>query len=554
MYKVHNPYLTAAVATMGGMLFGFDISSVSAFVGEDNYMNYFGHPTSFQQGGITASMAGGSMLSCAFAGYISDRVGRKPTIQFAAAWWMVGASIQCSAQNMGQLIAGRAISGLGIGLGSSQIPVFISELSPKKIRGRLVGCFQWSVTWGILIMFYISFGCSYIKGHSSFRLAWGIQLIPGAMLAFGMMLLDESPRWLASKDRWEEAIQIIRSINANYGSEEDILMEIEDLREVVRIDHESKSVTIWDLFRKDSINRTMVGVWAQIWQQLTGMNIMMYYVVIIFKMAGYSGKSAVIVSGSIQYIINVVMTIPALLFIDKIGRRPLLICGSMLMATWLLAVGGMLGAYGIQMPQGLPAVPSKNQAADPYTTIYIPDNQAPARKAIIACCYLFVASFAPTWGPGIWLYCSEIFPNKQRALANSLTAGANWGFNFALALFVPTAFKNINWKVYIIFGVFCIVMSIHVFLLFPETKGKSLEVIDQMWDARVPAWKTASWVPDHMPSHYAGDQEEKPTDELAEAPFHEENAPVNTETPPHEDEPTFAETEPKTQYPGTEHV
>lgn len=523
MYKFHNPYMTAGVATIGGMLFGFDISSVSAFIGQEHYMKYFNNPTSIQQGGITASMAGGSLLSCCFAGIISDRIGRRPTIQFAAFWWIVGAAIQCSSQNMGQLIAGRVISGIGIGIGSSQIPVFISELSPKKIRGRLVGCFQWAVTWGILIMFYISFGCSYINGVGSFRIAWGIQMIPGIMLAIGMMFLEESPRWLASKDRWEEAIEIIRAINQNYGTEEDILMEIEDLREVVRVDHESKTVMVWDLFRKDSINRTMVGIWAQIWQQLTGMNVMMYYVVIIFKMAGYQGKSANLVASSIQYIINVVMTIPALLFIDKIGRRPLLIIGCLFMMTWLFAVAGLLATYGKQMPNGLPADPSKNIAADAYTTILIEPQNATAGKAIIACSYLFVASFAPTWGPGIWLYCSEIFPNKQRAMANSITAGANWAFNFALAMFVPTAFKNINWKTYIIFGVFCVVMMIHVFLLFPETKGKSLEEIDIMWDAKVPAWRTANWVPDHMPSRYhEKTSDEKPMDELTEEPSHEE--------------------------------
>nr|SIP56076.1 putative sugar porter [Yarrowia phangngaensis] len=500
MHKFHNPYLTAAIATIGGLLFGFDISSVSAFIGQEHYQAYFNHPTSIQQGGITASMAGGSLLSCCFAGMISDKLGRKPTIQIAAFWWMAGATIQCASQNMGMLIAGRVISGIGIGIGSSQIPVFISELSPKRIRGRLVGCFQWAVTWGILIMFYISFGCSYINGVASFRIAWGLQIVPGLLLAVGMTFLDESPRWLASKDRWEESISIIRAINKNYGSEEDIMIEIEDLQEATRIDQESKSVTIWDLFRKDSINRTMVGIWAQIWQQLTGMNVMMYYVVIIFKMAGYQGKSANLVASSIQYIINMVMTIPALLFIDRIGRRPLLIGGSILMMIWLFAVAGLLATYGTQMPNGLPADPSKDIAADAYTTILIEDKNKNAGKAIIACSYLFVASFAPTWGPGIWLYCSEIFPNKQRALANSVTAGANWAFNFALAMFVPTAFKNINWKTYIIFGVFCIVMTIHVFLLFPETKGKTLEEIDTMWAAKIPAWKTANWYPDHLPA------------------------------------------------------
>nr|SIP56014.1 putative Sugar Porter [Yarrowia alimentaria] len=499
--KLHNPYLTASVATMGGMLFGFDISSVSAFVDTIHYKEYFGHPTSIQQGGITASMAGGSFLSSLVAGWISDRFGRRAAIQFASFWWIVGAAIQSSSQNKGQLIAGRLIAGLGIGIGSSVIPVYISELSPKRIRGRLVGLFQWAVTWGILIMFYISFGCSQIHGVAGFRIAWGIQIIPGLLMSLGTMFLEESPRWLASKDRWDESIQVLRQIHSGgYGSEDDITLEIEEIREAVRIEHETKGMRFWHLFEKNSINRTMVGLWAQIWQQLTGMNVMMYYIVLIFTMAGYHGN-ANLVASSIQFVINMIMTVPALLFIDKIGRRPLLLFGSSVMMIWLFAVAGILAVYGTQIPEGL--------NGDAYTTVIIEPKNKSAGKAVIACSYLFVATFAPTWGPGIWLYCSELFPMKQRATAAGLTAAANWIFNFALALFVPSAFKNINWKTYIIFGVFCIVMTIHVFLLFPETKGKTLEEIGMMWDAKIPAWRTAGWVPDHLPSSIPVDVEKE---------------------------------------------
>ncbi|CAG82797.1 general substrate transporter [Yarrowia lipolytica] len=524
--KLHNPYLTAAVATMGGLLFGFDISSVSAFVDTKPYKEYFGYPTSIQQGGITASMAGGSFLSSLVAGWISDRLGRRFAIHFASFWWVVGAAIQSSAQNKGQLIAGRLISGLGIGLGSSVIPVYISELSPKKIRGRLVGLFQWAVTWGILIMFYISFGLSNIHGVAGFRVAWGLQIIPGLLMSLGCLFLEESPRWLAKQDNWDESVRVLRAIHqGGYGTEEDILLEIEEIREAVRIEHETKNLRFWHLFQKDSINRTMVGIWAQIWQQLTGMNVMMYYIVLIFTMAGYTGN-ANLVASSIQYVINMIMTIPALLFIDRVGRRPLLLFGSIVMMIWLFAVAGILAVYGTQIPGGLDG--------DAFTTIVIEPTHKPAQKGVIACSYLFVATFAPTWGPGIWLYCSELFPLKQRAVAAGVTASANWIFNFALALFVPSAFKNINWKTYIIFGVFCIVMTIHVFVLFPETKGKTLEEIDMMWAARVPAWRTANWVPDHVPG--ALPEDEKHSEEMVEAVESNEEEPkiasANVDAPP----------------------
>ncbi|KAK9384092.1 general substrate transporter [Kockiozyma suomiensis] len=493
MLRLYNPYLVAFSATIGGMLFGFDISSVSAFVDNATYKEYFGNPTSLQQGGITASMAGGSFLGSLCAGTLSDRIGRKYSIQLGSLVWIVGAAIQCSVQNRAQLICGRLIAGLAIGVCSSQVPVYLSELSPKKIRGRLVGLFQWAVTWGILIMFYISYGCSFIEGPASFRTAWGLQMVPGAILFGTLFFFPESPRWLASRDRWEEAVDIIRHVQGSGdGPEsEDIQLEIEELREAVRIEQLSADVTYFDLFKKGSRLRTFVGTSAQIWQQLTGMNVMMYYVVYTFEMAGYTGNTG-LVSSSIQYVINMAMTVPALLFIDKWGRRPLLIYGALVQGIWLFAVSGLMAQYGHWVPE---------VAGNDQIRWSVPDRTA--AKAIIACNYLFVASFAMTWGPGIWLYVSEIFPMKQRAVGNGFCGAWNWIFNFALAFFVPPAFTNIQWKTYIIFSVFCICMAVNVFFLFPETKGKTLEEVDILWEEKIKPWKTANADVSHLAANRA---------------------------------------------------
>jgi sugar porter (SP) family MFS transporter len=486
-FRVYNPYVTAFIATIGGMLFGFDISSVSSFINQPPYKEYFNYPDSLTQGGITASMPGGSFLGCLGAGFLSDKLGRKRVIQLSSIIWMVGAAIQCSAQNIGQLIAGRVIAGVAVGFASSQVPVYISEISPKNIRGRLGGLFQWAVTWGIMIMFYIGYGCSYIESTASFRLAWGIQMVPGFILLCGTLILPESPRWLASKDRWEEAIETISHVQGGGDvNHPQVLVEVEEIKETVRIEREAAEVSILDLFKKDSLLRTSVGLWGQIYQQLCGMNVLMYYIVYIFSMAGFEGD-ATLVSSSIQYVINVVMTVPALLFLDKVGRRPILLTGAVLMWIFLFAIAGLLATYGY---------PVDSVDGNDEIRLKIPKSDKKASNAIIACSYLFVASYAPTWGPTMWLYCSEIFPLRQRATANGLAASANWIFNFAIAMFTPAAFKNITWKTYIIFGVFCVVMFIHVFFLFPETKGKSLEEINQIWEKKIPAWKTASFEPE----------------------------------------------------------
>jgi MFS family permease len=198
--------------------------------------------------------------------------------------------------------------------------------------------------------------------------------------------------------------------------------------------------------------------------------------------------SNVLLPSSIQFIINVVMTVPALIFVDRWGRRPTLLAGAFLMAVWLFVNGGLLATYG--------KVPYPNEFPSAAESVSV--TGAPA-KAVIACTYLFVASYAPTWGPVSWIYPPELYPLRVRGKAVALSTSANWIFNFALAYFVPPAFQNIRWKVYIVFGVFCVAMFFHVLFLFPETSQKPLEEVEEIFDDSTPgsikyigtpAWKT----------------------------------------------------------------
>lgn len=154
-------------------------------------------------------MPGGSWLGALISGYISDLMGRKKAIQVGAVIWCVGSIVVCASQNIAMLVVGRFINGLAVGICSAQVPVYISEVAPPSKRGRLVGTQQWAITWGILIMFYISYGCSYIDGPAAFRLPWGLQMLPAIFLFFALLFLPESPRWLAKQDRWEDAIGVL---------------------------------------------------------------------------------------------------------------------------------------------------------------------------------------------------------------------------------------------------------------------------------------------------------------------------------------------------------
>lgn len=508
MKTISNPYIVTALGCVGGLLFGFDIASMSAILPTPNYKVYFNGgndipyqqankplgwvdsagPASDVQGGITASMAGGSFLGAVISGMMTDKLGRRNSIFVSSIIFVIGSIITCAAQAIGMLVVGRLICGIAIGIASAQVPVYISELSPTKLRGRLVGCQQWAITWGIMIFYYVSLGCSYAgdqDGRSTitFRLPWGLQMIPALFLMCMVPFMPRSPRWLASKGRYEEARQVLALVHANGDiSSPLVIAELKEIQDSIEAESgEGSGFT--DLFKGKMLYRIHIGIFTQIWSQLTGMNVMMYYIGYVFQMAGVNDSAQAVVSSSIQYVINVVMTVPALIWIDKWGRRPTLLIGAALMATWLFANAGIMAQHGHLVTE---AERHENNISQSVSWRVDPTSG----KAVIAMSYLFVASYAPTWGPVSWVYPPELFPTRLRGKANAISTCANWIFNFALGYFVPPAFENIQWKVYLIFGVFNVAMFIHVFFCFVETKGKTLEEIEEVFEANVHAWQT----------------------------------------------------------------
>ncbi|KAI1081077.1 general substrate transporter [Whalleya microplaca] len=499
MKKFGNIYVIAATSVIGGALFGFDISSMSAIIATQPYKCQFNAqgnnpdtgecqgPDDVLQGGITAAMPGGSWLGALISGILSDWLGRKTSIQIGAIIWIVGSVLVCASQNIPMLIVGRVINGLSVGICSAQVPVYISELSPPSLRGRLIGMQQWAITWGIAIMFFLCYGSHFIDGEAAFRLPWGLQMIPALLLFFGLVVLPESPRWLAKHDRWEDAKVVLVSVHGK-GDPNSALVakEMHEIREMVEFERANSDVSWLELFRPRMLNRTHIGLFTQIWSQLTGMNVMMYYISYIFTMTG-SGDDVLLPSG-IQFIINVVMTVPALIWLDRWGRRPTMLVGAFFMCLWLCVNAGLFAVY---------SRPAREHEFDTPAISMVIDG--PAATAVIASTYLFVASYAPTWGPASWTYPAELYPLRVRGKAVALATSGNWAFNFALAYFVPPAFANITWQTYVMFAVFCFAMFFHVLFLFPETANKTLEEVAATfeddgpgsikWIGR-PAWTT----------------------------------------------------------------
>lgn len=469
--------------------FGFDISSMSAIVGTDQYIEYFDNPSGIWQGAIGSALAAGSVIGSIIAGPLSDRLGRRTSIWVSTLPWLAGTAVQASVQSRGQLIAGRLLNGITVGVTSSQVPVYLAEIARHNKRGAIVVIQQLAIEWGIFIMFFIGYGCSKLEGPKSFRVAWAMQFVPAVVMIIGLPFLPESPRWFASKDRSEEAIEVLAKIQAG-GNKNDplVLAEWEEITTVLAAERAEGGG--WRaFFYKGMWRRTLAGFTVQAWQQLSGANVMTYYMVYVFAMANLQGDINLISSG-VQYALFIVFTTIMMFFIDKTGRRPLLIYGAIGMGICHFVVGIMLGVYGESVPEGV--------GGNANVVIRVTGSSS---YTVIAFCYLLIITYALTLAPVAWVYAAEVWSLGTRATGMGVSSLGNWIFNFALGLFVPPGFKNITYKIFIIFGILCFAAAVQAYFTYPETCGKTLEEIELMFKDGGPVpWKT-------KPGHSRIDQE-----------------------------------------------
>jgi len=246
-----------------------------------------------------------------------------------------------------------------------------------------------------------------------------------------------------------------------------VRLEYAEIQQQVHFERTEGAKSYSDLLRPGIMRRVGLGTSLQMWSQLTGMNIMMYYIIYVFRGAGITGTRGNLIASSIQYVLNVALTVPAIIYIDSWGRRPMLLIGLALMGFWLFLVGGLQGGFGHWDPDN--------------AGVWLITGHPGITKFIIACSYLFVCSFAITMGPVSWTYPAEIFPMRVRAKGQALSTAANWIFNCALAFAVPPGLATIAWKTYFIFGTFNFAAFIHVFFMYPETKGRTLEEVEEIF-------------------------------------------------------------------------
>ncbi|KIJ14590.1 L-arabinose isomerase [Paxillus involutus ATCC 200175] len=456
-----NPYIVGSFAYIGGGLFGLDISSMSGVLNNQAYFNVFKNPGSNAQGAIVASMPAGSIVGSLAVTSLTDRIGRKNTIILASAIWVLGGVTQCAAINRGMLVVGRVIAGISVGLSSTVVPIYQSEIAAPSTRGRIVCMQQWLITWDIMLQYFVQFGCLYINGNASFRIPWGLQIIPAIVLGIGMLWFPESPRWLIDNGR-EEALQILADLHGKGDRSNGlVVLEFEQIKEQVDFERNEGAKSYVDLLKPGVFRRVGLGCSLQMWSPLSGMNVMR---------AGLTGRRVNLIADSVQYVLNVAFTVPAILYIDRWGRRPLLISGSILMGFFLCLVGGLQAEYG-------------EWGTVDGSSVWVIINHGSVTKAIFVfvCSYLFVSSFAGTIGPVSWTYPAEIFPMKVRAKAVSLATATNWLFNLAIAWAVPPALFSIAWKTYFVFAAFNFAAAVHFTFCFPETAQHTLEEIEEVF-------------------------------------------------------------------------
>lgn len=435
--------VAAAITATGGLLFGYDtgvISGALLFITKD-----FAPLSSFLQGVIVSVLLVGAVTGAIAGGPLSDRLGRRPVVLLAAIIFAVGAIAAALAPNVLILIFARFILGLGVGLASLIVPLYIAEIAPPDTRGALVSLNQLMITIGILLSYIVGVAFTPIEG---WRYMFAVAVIPALILGIGMFTLPESPRWLVKNGKLDKA----RSVLLLSRVEADVETEMQQMEEIERIERQQAQVGYKELLAPWIRPALIVGVGLAIFQQITGINTVIYYAPTILEKVGFSAGGAIAATALGVGAVNVGFTILAVYIVDRVGRRPLLLIGliGMIVSLGLLGVVFSLGAT--------------SGAAGLLATI---------------CLALYIASFAISLGPIFWLMISEIYPLNMRGSAMSIAALCNWGSNFIVALIFPVLLATFGGAgSFWLFAVLGIVAWIFVYFMVPETKGRTLEEIE----------------------------------------------------------------------------
>jgi sugar porter (SP) family MFS transporter len=436
----------AAITALGGLLFGYDTGVVSGAL--LFLKDAFPHITSLQKELVTSLLLVGAAIGAIGAGRVADRIGRRSTILITAVVFVIGVLAAAFSPTFVVLLVARVVIGLAVGSASMVVPMYIGEAAPPKFRGALVSFNQLAITSGILVSYLIDYG---LAGSRDWRLMFGLASIPAILLFIGMLTQAESPAWLVTHDREDDARRVLSRLR-HQGAVED---ELAVMKEGAR----GQSVSARELLSPRLRGALTLGVLLAVFQQVTGINTVIYYAPTLLNDAGL-GSSAALLANVVNGVVNVGMTIVAIWLLDRVGRRTLLITGTCGMAVGLIVIALVFAVGGSNL------------------------TGSAAIVAIIAL-FFYTGSFAIGLGPVFWLLISEIYPVRVRASAMSVATFANWGANFVVTISFLTLLNAItDAGTFFLFGFLTLVAVAYFWRRVPETKGLRLEEISAQIEGR----------------------------------------------------------------------
>lgn len=450
--KKLTPYviLISCAAALGGLLFGYDTAVISGAIGFLQIKFSLG---SAAVGWVTSCILIGCAMGVSIAGVLSDKFGRKKILMLSAIIFACSSAGAAFAGSYLTLVIWRVLAGIGIGLTSLITPLYIAEMAPAEVRGRLVSVNQLAITIGIFVVYFIN--AAIASGSSQawnvsvgWRWMMGIGIIPSALFILALIPAGESPRWLHQQGKEKQALDVLKKVES---SDEDAEKQLSGIELSEKNIDDSK---FRDLFNKTWFPVVVIGVLLALFQQFSGSNAIMYYAPEIFKEAGFGQSGAFMATVSIG-VINMVITVVSLGLVDKIGRKKLLGWGSFAMSCCLLIVSI---CFFIKAPSII----------------------------ILSFILLAIASYAISLAPVTWILISELFPSRIRGRAMSICTVVLWLSDFTLSYTFPILTQNIGegWT-FMIYVLVTLVSAIFVWKMLPETKGKSLEEIELYWQNRV---------------------------------------------------------------------
>ncbi|MFH1883518.1 MAG: sugar porter family MFS transporter [Planctomycetota bacterium] len=442
--------LVCMVAALGGLLFGYDTGVINGAIGP--LKAHFVLDANWA-GWTTGCALVGCAIGAGIAGVLSDWLGRKKVLILSAILFFISAVGTALPKDITIFIIYRIIGGLGVGAASMSSPMYIAEISPARIRGRMVSVNQFAIVSGFLVVYFVNYfialqGDQMWNQESGWRWMFGSEALPALLLLVLLFFVPESPRWLTKQDRSNEALEILARVNgAVYAKTE--LLEIKDA-----LAHESGSLK--QLFQPGMKIVLVIGIVLAVLQQVTGINVFLYFGTEIFKKMG-SDTNAALLQTVVVGTVNLTFTIIAIWMVDRLGRKPLMMIGSVGMGLSLLGMGLM--AYV--------------QKTDLWVLLFILG---------------YIACFALSVGPVTWVILSEIFPTRIRGRAMAIATVCLWVANYVVSQTFPMMEEN-NWLLekfhhafpFWLYGIFCVVLVTFVWRFVPETKGKTLEEIERYW-------------------------------------------------------------------------